>query len=111
MKAREFCEVLKRKTSIQLGQAINIAVYRDIAIGISWQFMRLSSAFASNVQEKQELAAATLNTDTENSMDKEQWISHIADLQAAHSLYLVGIVYTRGIMEQAGITKHCQAIF
>ncbi|KAB8226970.1 uncharacterized protein BDW43DRAFT_317271 [Aspergillus alliaceus] len=65
MKARE------HKTSTRLGQAINITVYWDIAIEISQQFMQLSSAFASNIQEKQKLAAAALNTDAENSIDKK----------------------------------------
>lgn len=44
-------------------------------------------------------------------MDDEQWLGHIADLQAAHSSHVAGMVYGRGLMEQAGTTAHWQAMF
>ena len=44
-------------------------------------------------------------------MDKAQWIGHITDLQAAYSSHVAGIVYGRGIIEQAGTTAHRQRIF
>ncbi|KAB8228839.1 uncharacterized protein BDW43DRAFT_303550 [Aspergillus alliaceus] len=98
--------------AVPRGQAINITAYRDIAIRISQQFMRPSSAFASNIQEKRELAAATLNTDVKDSIDKEQWMSYITDLQAVHLLYLAGMFL--GFISTAvlgpGISKHKQSL-
>jgi hypothetical protein len=44
-------------------------------------------------------------------MDKAQWIGRIADLQAAHSSHVAGMVYARGIMDQAGTTAHRQRMF
>ncbi|GFF64166.1 DEAD/DEAH box helicase, putative [Aspergillus udagawae] len=44
-------------------------------------------------------------------MDLEQWIGHIADLQAAHSSHVAGMVYARGIQEQAGSTAHRREMF
>ena len=73
--------------------------------------MRLSSQFASDVCEERETAQAVLDADTEKYMDKAQWLEHIADLQTAHSLYMTGMVYRRGIMEQTGTTVHRQYIF
>ncbi|KAH2165416.1 hypothetical protein KXV74_005446 [Aspergillus fumigatus] len=49
--------------------------------------------------------------DNEVAMDDEQWLGHIADLQAAHSSHVAGMVYGRGLMEQAGTTAHWQAMF
>jgi hypothetical protein len=44
-------------------------------------------------------------------MDIEQWMGHIADLQAAHSSHVAGMVYGRGIQEQAGTMAHQQEMF
>jgi hypothetical protein len=104
--------VLKRETQARLGQALNIPAYRDIAIGISQRFMRGASAFRSDAHdEKEQPAAVEFNADHEEGMDAEQWIAHIADLQAAHSLHVAGMVYARQIMEQAGTTSHQRAMF
>ncbi|KAI9035593.1 uncharacterized protein KD926_003222 [Aspergillus affinis] len=46
--------------------------YRELAIGISRRFMRLSSAFVHNCQEEQEVAVQALNPDAEDGMDLEQ---------------------------------------
>ena len=104
-------EVLKRETKMRLHYPISIQAYRDIAIGISRRWMRPSSQFASDVCEEREAAQAVLDTDTEEHIDEAQWLGHIADLQAAHSLYMAGMVYGREIMEQAGTTVHRQRIF
>ncbi|KAL4947050.1 hypothetical protein BDW69DRAFT_190555 [Aspergillus filifer] len=108
-----FRKVLKRETQAWLGQALNITAYQDIAIRISWQFMRAGRAFTSNMQDKKEqpAAAAMLDADQEEGMDAEQWMAHIADLQAAHLSHVVGMVYGRQIMEQAGTTSHQQVMF
>jgi late competence protein required for DNA uptake (superfamily II DNA/RNA helicase) len=73
--------------------------------------MRPSSAFTSNVQEDKDAAQAALDADAEDGMDEAQWIGHIADLQAAHSSHVAGMVYARGIMDQAGTTAHRQRMF
>ena len=73
--------------------------------------MRPSSQFASDVREKREAAQAVLDADAEKYIDKIQWLKYIADLQAAHLLYMAGIVYRREIMEQTGTTAHCQRMF
>jgi hypothetical protein len=109
-----FREVLKRETQARLGQALNIPAYRDIAIGISRRFMRGASAFTSDAHahdEKEQPAAAEFDADHEEGMDAEQWMAHIADLQAAHSSHVAGMVYARQITEQAGTTSHRRAMF
>ena len=52
-----------------------------------------------------------LDADAEEHIDEAQWLGYIVDLQAAYLLYIAGIVYRRGIMEQAGTTAYCQYIF
>ncbi|KAB8226819.1 uncharacterized protein BDW43DRAFT_305065 [Aspergillus alliaceus] len=106
--SEQFHKMLKRETSTRLGQAINIAVYWDIAIRISWQFMRPSSAFASNMQEEQKLAAAALNADTENGIDKKQWISYITNLQAVIDWHQF-LGFTSAAVLGPGISKHKQS--
>ncbi|PKX88249.1 uncharacterized protein P174DRAFT_455644 [Aspergillus novofumigatus IBT 16806] len=81
---------LKWETRTQLGTAIHIAAYRDIAIGISRQFLRPSTAFPHNIQEAKP-APAAMDADAEEGMDIEQWIGHIADLQATHSSHIAGM--------------------
>lgn len=39
-------------------------------------------------------------------MDDKQWLGYIADLQAAHSSHITGMVYSRGLIEQAGMIAH-----
>jgi hypothetical protein len=93
-----------------LKNAIHIAAYRDIAIAISRRFLQPSAAFPHNIQQA-DPAPAKADTDTEEGMDIEQWMGHIADLQAAHSSHVAGMVYGRGIQEQAGTTAHWREMF
>ncbi|KAF7174528.1 hypothetical protein CNMCM5623_007656 [Aspergillus felis] len=51
-----------------------------------------------------------MDADAEEGMDIEQWMGHIADLQAAHSSHVAGMVYGWGIQEQAGSTAHRREI-
>ena len=103
-------EVLKRETTIGLnGQAINLNAYRDIAIGISRRFMRPSSVFPNNT--RQDVRAEASQEDDEEGMNAEQWMGHIADLQAAHSSHVAGMIYGRGITEQPGTTAHRREMF
>ncbi|KAH2211017.1 hypothetical protein KXW71_006562, partial [Aspergillus fumigatus] len=52
-----------------------------------------------------------MDADAEEGMDIEQWIGHIADLQAAHSSHIAGMVYGRVMQEQAGSTAHQREMF
>ncbi|KAF4225022.1 hypothetical protein CNMCM6805_007133 [Aspergillus fumigatiaffinis] len=74
------------------------------------RFLRPSAAFPHNIQQA-DPAPAEADADTEEGMDIEQWIGHIADLQAAHSSHVAGMVYGRGIQEQAGTTAHRREMF
>jgi hypothetical protein len=108
--SERFREALKQETRTRLGTAIHIAAYRDIAIGISRQFLQPSTAFPHNVQEA-EPAPAGMDADAEEGMDMEQWLGHIADLQAAHSSHIAGMIYGRAMQEQAGSTAHRREMF
>ena len=104
-------ELLKRETTTGLGgQALNLPAYRDIAIGISRRYMRPSSVFPNNAQ-KDDRANLQEDADAESGLGAEQWMGHIADLQAAHSSHVAGMVYGRGIMEQPGTTAHRREMF
>ncbi|RMJ20764.1 hypothetical protein PHISP_08366, partial [Aspergillus sp. HF37] len=106
-----FREVLKRETAIGLhGQALNLPAYRDIAISISRRFLRPSSTFPNNAQQDSRAEIAD-DADSEDNMDPEQWFGHIADLQAAHSSHVAGMVYGREAMEPAGSTAHRREMF
>lgn len=107
-----FRQVLKRETQTRLSrQGITIPAYRDLAVGISRRFLRPNSQFRHNQQEERETELAGIDADDEDHMDAAQWMGHIADLQAAHSSHVAGLVYGRQVMEAAGTTAHRQALF
>lgn len=83
-------EALKRETSIGLSQALTIAAYREIAIGISRRFLRGSTAFQPEEGDENE------------AWNEEKMAGLVADLQAGHTAHVAGLIYARGIMEQAG---------
>ncbi|KAK7178083.1 hypothetical protein PSPO01_15863 [Paraphaeosphaeria sporulosa] len=83
-------EALKRETSVGLGQPLTIPAYREIAIGISRRFLRGSTAFQQEEGDESE------------AWNEENTAGLIADLQAGHTAHVAGMVYARGIMEQAG---------
>ncbi|KAF9733878.1 hypothetical protein PMIN01_08221 [Paraphaeosphaeria minitans] len=83
-------EALKRETSVGLGQPLTVAAYREIAIGISRRFLRGSTAFQQEEGDESE------------AWNEENTAALIADLQAGHTAHVAGMVYARGIMEQAG---------
>jgi len=72
--------------------------------------MRPSSVFPNNAQND-ERASSQDDADSEGGMGAEQWMGHIADLQAAHSSHVAGMIYGRGIMEQPGTTAHRREMF
>ena len=84
-------KTLKRESRIRLGQEITIAGYREIAIGISRRFLRGSTAFS------------TMNDEENEAWEEENAAGRIADEQAGHTSHVAGMVYARGIMEQAGV--------
>ena len=83
-------ETLKRESRIGIGQELTIAAYREIAIGISRRFLRGSTAFKTEEGDENE------------AWDEEHAGASIADEQAGHTAHSAGLIYARGIMEQAG---------
>jgi hypothetical protein len=84
-------EALKRESRIGIGQELTIAAYREIAIGISWRFLRGTTAFKTdNGEEGQE------------AWNQEDMASIIADLQAGHTPHVAGMIYAGGLMEMVG---------
>jgi superfamily II DNA or RNA helicase len=91
-------ETLKRESRIGLKQELTIAAYREIAIGISRRFLRGSTAFAAKEGE-------------DNEEWKENMVVIIQDEQCGHAAHVAGMVYARGIMEQAGVTANRRQLF
>jgi superfamily II DNA or RNA helicase len=110
--SERFRDVLKRETAIGLhGASLNIPAYRNIAIGISRRYLRESSVFPQNQQEDGTTEAPVDDADDEDGMDPERFAGHIADLQAAHSSHIAGMIYGREVTEQAGTTAHRREMF
>jgi hypothetical protein len=80
---------LKRKSRIAIGQEWTFAGYREMAIGISRRFLRRSTAFQADEGEEKE-------------GNEETAEASIANEHAGHTSYVAGLVYARGITEQAG---------
>ena len=83
-------EALKRESRVGIGQEWTIAAYREMAIGISRRFLRRSTAFKAEEGEEKE------------EWDEENAAGSIADEQAGHTAHVAGLIYARGIIEQAG---------
>jgi hypothetical protein len=91
--------------------ALNLPAYRHIAIGISRRYLRVSSVFPQNLQDDGSAQAPADDEDHEPGMDHDRFMGHIADLQAAHSSHVAGMIYGREITEQAGTTAHKREMF
>ncbi|KAJ5131323.1 uncharacterized protein N7515_007362 [Penicillium bovifimosum] len=103
-------ETLKEETKGILHAELNLVAYRDIAIGLSRRFLGSTHQFTHNIQE--ESGAEVLDDDFDDrEMGAEEWSGHIADLQAAHSFHVAGIVYRRLITEQPGTTADKRHFF
>lgn len=99
------CEVFKSATAEGLrGQKVHLQAYRDIAIAISRQFLRGASQFPNNVQGEEAAVMTGADPDDEDAMDPDEFIGHIADLQATHSSHIAGMQYGRQIMEPSNTT-------
>lgn len=88
--SERFRRVLKRESRVGLGQELTIQSYREVAIGISRKFMRGSAAFGTEEGDENE------------EWEEENTAAAIADEQAGHTSHIAGLIYARGIMEQAG---------
>jgi hypothetical protein len=80
-------KALKRKSRIGMGQEWMMVAYREIAIGISRQFLCGSTAFKAEEGDEKE------------AWDEKQAGASIADKQAGHTAHIAGLIYARGIME------------
>jgi superfamily II DNA helicase RecQ len=88
--------IMQRESAIGLGGVeLNIASYREIAIGISRRFMRASRAF---VPDEAEAAAQEAMEDD----DEAAAMARIADEQAGHTPHVAGMIYAREITERSG---------
>ncbi|KAJ5455492.1 uncharacterized protein N7458_003756 [Penicillium daleae] len=85
------------------GYTLNLPAYRNIAIGISRRYLRVSSVFPQNLQDD---GSAQAPADDDHEPE-----DHIADLQAAHSSHVAGMTYGREITEQAVTTAHRREMF
>ncbi|KAJ6130928.1 hypothetical protein N7523_001388 [Penicillium sp. IBT 18751x] len=95
---------------MRLHHRLTLAAYRDITIAISRRYFSNAKPFPHNVREDgtEVIADDEANEDT---IDDEQWIRYIADLQATHTTYVAEIVYGRMISQQQGTTAGRQAGF
>jgi hypothetical protein len=66
-----------------------MAAYRKIAISISRRFLRGSTAFKAEEGDEKE------------AWDEEQAGALIADKQVGYTAHIIGLIYARGIIEQA----------
>jgi hypothetical protein len=72
-------KALKRESWFAIGQEWTSAGYRKIAIGISRQFLRRSTAFQADEMEEKE-------------GNEETAEASMADKQTSHTLYVAGLV-------------------
>ncbi|KAF9883095.1 GTPase-activating protein [Aspergillus nanangensis] len=86
-------------------KGLTILAYRDITVGISLRFTGHGSQFSHNQQESQQTEGGE---DDEEHMTPEQWVIDVADLQAAQTSHVAGLMYGRQMMEAAG--AHRQAM-
>lgn len=98
--------MLKRETAISLDrQKLNLQAYRDIIIAISRQYLRRSSQFKANTDDKED------NIDDEAGIDKDGVAAFIADLQATHSSSVAGTQYSRMLIENPNSTARHRELF
>ncbi|KAJ5195639.1 DEAD/DEAH box helicase [Penicillium cinerascens] len=69
------------------GRRLTLAAYRDIAIAISRRYFSNTKPFPHNVREDGTEVIAN-DEENEDAIDDEQWIRHVADLQAAHTTHV-----------------------
>ncbi|KAJ5541863.1 hypothetical protein N7461_007866 [Penicillium sp. DV-2018c] len=83
-------EGLKRETRRALDAAIDLAAYRDIAIGISRRYLRCSSQFPNNIRTDDRNPEDQDDIEDEADMMDEECAGY-ADLQAANSTHVAGM--------------------
>jgi hypothetical protein len=92
-------EALVRESKMRLHHGLTLAAYRDIAIAISRRYFSNAKPFPHNVREDGTEVMGD-DEESEDAMDDEQWIRHVADLQAAHTTYVAEMVYGRMMSQQ-----------
>lgn len=86
--------IMERESAIGMnGQTLTIALYREIAIAISHQYMRQGRRFVHGTEDQ----AAP-----EDDEDETQAMARIADEQAGHSAHTAGAIYTREMTKRMG---------
>jgi superfamily II DNA or RNA helicase len=82
---------LQKESRIGLGQTLNIQSYRHLAIGMSRRFLTPGHHFSDEDRTEE------LIDRTEEEIEQE-----VLDQQAAHSSYVAGAIYARGLTERPG---------
>ncbi|OKP11118.1 ATP-dependent DNA helicase Q5 [Penicillium subrubescens] len=103
-------DVMVRESKMRLHNGLSLSAYRDIAIAISRRYFGSVKAFPHNVREDGTEVISD-NEENEDDMDDEQWVRHIADLQAAHTTHIAEMAYGRMMTQQQGTTAGRQAGF
>ena len=75
---------LQHKSQIGLGQTLNVQSYRHLAIRISRRFLTAGHHFSEEDRTEEDIE--------QNALDE----------QAAHTLYVAGAIYARGLTERSG---------
>jgi hypothetical protein len=108
--ARAVTDVMVRESKMRLHERLSLSAYRDIAISISRRYFGSVKVFPHHIRED---GTEIISDDEENEdeMDDEQWVRHIADLQAAHTTYVAEMAYGRMMTQQQVTTAVHQAGF
>ncbi|OKP04999.1 hypothetical protein PENSUB_6744 [Penicillium subrubescens] len=103
-------DVMVRESKMRLHERLSLSAYREITISISRRYFGSVKVFPHNVRED---GTEIISHDEENEdeMDDEQWVRHIADLQAAHTTYVAEMAYGRMMTQQQVTTAGPQAGF
>ncbi|GME30610.1 conserved hypothetical protein, partial [Neofusicoccum parvum] len=104
-------EAMKKESRIGLGQELTVRAYRDVAIGISRRFMRGSSAFRVDEEGGGENGNEQEQEQQQMEVGEDRAAAAIADAQAGHTSHTAGLIYARGMMEQAGVVAEKRLLF
>jgi RecQ family ATP-dependent DNA helicase len=89
-------EIMKRESNIGMGVQLTMQAWRDLAIGISRQYMRGKQAFVEDEDDE----------DGDGNEDDDIW-----DLAAGHGSQVAGMIYARGIRERDGVVESMRQQF
>ena len=89
-------EMMKRESNVGMGVQLTMQAWRDLAIGISRQYMRGKQAFVEDEDDE----------DGDGNEDDDIW-----DLAAGHGSQVAGMIYARGIRERDGVVESMRQQF